>query len=128
MKITSTKKIEIIIGNVFVLFSLYDKCDPMSECCTADHLWVGLSPVSLFVWTSYAQVVLLDPQENQQRVMEELARTPLSPSQLFHDSSMTLSSGWVHKESNSPVLLTPSITQNCLLIGVNKTKPLVIIQ
>ena len=90
-------------------------CGPMSTYCTAGYLLVDLSPVSLFIWTSHTYAVLLDLLESQQKVVEELARTPLH-------------SGWVYKESNSTVLLTPSIIQRCLLTGVNKTKLLFIIQ
>ena len=87
-------------------------CGLMSAYCTVGHLWVSLS---LFVWTSSRTHVLLDPLESQWRVMKELTWT-------------LLSSGWVCRESNSPVLLTTSITQKQLLIDVNKTKPLFIIQ
>ena len=63
--------------------------------------------VSLFVQISH--VVWIDLPENRRRIVEEQARTP---------PSSTL----VCRGSNSPVLLTSSITQKRLLTGVNKKK------
>ena len=40
------------------------KCDPMRACCAADHLWVGLTPVNLFVRTFRAHVVLLESRKS----------------------------------------------------------------
>ena len=89
-------------------------CGPMSTCCATGHLWVGLSPVSLFVRNSPVHVVLLYPQESQWRIVEDLARTPVS-------------SGWVCSGSNSPELLTHSITQKRFLTGMNETKHFIIV-
>ena len=62
------------------------------------YLWVGHSPVSLFIRISRGHILLVDPLESRRRVAEERARIPLS-------------SGWVRRRSNSLVLLIPLITQ-----------------
>ena len=66
----------------------------MSVCCVESYLWVSLSPLSLFVRTPRAHVVLVDSQESRRRVIEELTQT-------------LLSSGWVCRGSNSLMMLTP---------------------
>ena len=60
------------------------------------HLRIDQFPVNQFGRISHD--VLLDTQECRQNVVEELTRTPLT-------------SGWFWRRSNSPVLLTSSVTQ-----------------
>ena len=79
-----------------------NSCGIMSAYCVAGHWKVGLSPLS--------EVFVRISRVHARKSMKSRGRV----------SSDSLSSGWVYRRSDSPVLLTTLITQKRLLTVVKK--------